>query len=376
MAKRDYYEVLGVGRDAGADEIKKAYRGLAKKYHPDHNPDDKNSEQAFKQVSEAYEVLKSEEKRAAYNRFGHAAFEQGGPNPGGFDFNFTSSFADVFDDLFGDFMGGRREGRASASRGGDLRYNMQITLEQAYQGKRAKLRVPTEVACDECGGSGAASGSRASACPSCGGGGKIRAQQGFFTVQRTCPACQGTGRVVTDPCTSCRGAGRVHREKSLAVNIPAGVEEGTRVRLAGEGAAGLRGAPPGDLYIFVSIKPHRIFQRDGANIYCRVPIPMTTAALGGTIEVPTVDGARARVNIPAGTQSGHQFRLKGKGMVEMRATRRGDMYIESIVETPVNLSKKQKELLRELEGAGSNETSPQSAGFFAKVKDLWEDLRE
>ena len=212
MAKRDYYEVLGVGRDAGADEIKKAYRGLAKKYHPDRNPDDKNSEQAFKQISEAYEVLKNEEKRAAYNRFGHAAFEQGSPSPGGFDFNFTSSFADVFDDLFGDFMGGRREGGAAASRGADLRYNMQITLEQAYQGKRAKLRVPTEVVCDACGGSGAAIGSRASACPSCGGGGKIRAQQGFFTVQRTCPACQGTGRVVTDPCTSCRGAGRVHRE--------------------------------------------------------------------------------------------------------------------------------------------------------------------
>jgi molecular chaperone DnaJ len=376
MAKRDYYELLGVGRDASADEIKSAYRTLAKKHHPDRNPGNNKSEQEFKNVSEAYEVLKDEQKRAAYNRFGHAAFEQGGPGPGGFDFNFTSSFADVFDDLFGDFMGGRREGRTASSRGADLRYNMQIALEQAYHGHRAKVRVPTEVACDACGGSGAASGSRASTCTTCGGGGKVRAHQGFFTVQRTCPACQGTGRVITDPCKDCRGAGRVHREKSLAVNIPAGVEDGTRVRLAGEGAAGLRGAPPGDLYIFVSIKPHRIFQRDGTNVYCRVPIPMTTAALGGAIEVPAVDGSRARVTIPAGTQSGHQFRLKNKGMVAMRSAGRGDMYIEAIVETPVNLNKRQKELLRELDGAGSKETSPQSAGFFDKVKDLWEDLRE
>ncbi len=376
MAKRDYYEVLGVGRDASADEIKKAYRTLAKKYPPDRNPGEKKAEQAFKTVAAAYEVLKNKEKREAYNRFGHAAFEQGGPSPGGFDFSFTSSFADVFDDLFGEFMGGRRTGQASASRGSDLRYNMEITLEQAYHGNRAKLRVPTEVVCDECGGSGAAQGSRASTCKVCGGGGKVRAHQGLFTVQRTCPACQGAGRVITDPCTNCRGSGRVHREKSLAVEIPAGVDDGMRIRLAGEGAAGLRGAPPGDLYIFLSIKPHRIFQRDGANIHCRVPIPMTKATLGGPIEVPTVGGGRARVNIPAGTQSGHQFRLKGKGMAAMRGAGHGDMYIEAVVETPVNLSKRQKELLRELESAGDNETSPQSAGFFAKVKELWEDLRE
>ncbi len=376
MAKRNYYEVMGIGRDASADEIKKAYRALAKKHHPDRNQGDKGAEQAFKQVSEAYEVLKDEQKRAAYNRFGHAAFEQGGPQPGGFDINFTSSFADVFDDLFGDFMGGRREGRTATSRGADLRYNMQVTLEQAFHGHRAKVRVPTEVVCDACGGSGGASGSRATKCTTCGGGGKVRTHQGFFTVQRTCPACQGTGRVITDPCASCRGAGRVHREKSLAVNIPAGVEDGTRVRLAGEGAAGLRGAPPGDLYIFVSVKSHRIFQREGTNIYCRVPIPMTVAALGGAIEVPTVDGSRARVNIPAGIQSGSQLRLRNKGMGAMRGAGRGDMYIETIVETPVNLSKRQKALLRELEGAGNKETSPQSAGFLAKVKELWEDLRE
>ena len=375
MAQRDYYEVLGVGRDASADEIKKAYRTLAKKCHPDRNPGQKWAEQQFKEVSAAYEVLKDKEKRAAYNRFGHAAFEQGGTRPGGFDFSFSTSFADVFDDLFGEFMGGRRGGRTTASRGADLRYNMEITLEQAYHGNRAKVRVPTEVVCDDCGGSGAAGGSRASTCTICGGAGKVRAQQGFFTVQRTCPACQGAGRVITDPCKSCRGSGRVHREKSLAVSIPAGVEEGMRIRLAGEGTAGLRGAPPGDLYIFLSIKPHRIFQRDGANIHCRVPIPMTTATLGGAIEVPTIDGARARVNIPAGVQSGRKFRLKNKGMAAMRGSGRGDMYIEAIVETPVNLSKKQKELLREFERTGG-ETSPQSAGFIAKVRELWEDLRE
>ncbi len=375
MAKRDYYEVLGVGRDAGADDIKKAYRKLAMQHHPDRNPGDKQAEQNFKEASEAYEVLKDDEKRAAYQRYGHAAFEQGGPGPGGFDFNFTSSFADVFDDLFGEFMGQRRGGGGSA-RGADLRYNMEITLEDAFNGKRAKVRVPTMVVCGECGGSGAEGASRPVACSTCGGAGKVRTQQGFFTIERTCPACQGAGRVIGDPCKTCRGQGRVQREKTLSVNIPAGVEDGTRIRLAGEGEAGLRAAPPGDLYIFLTLKPHRFFRREGANLYCRVPIAMVTASLGGAIEVPTVDGTRARVNVPAGTQSGHQFRLKGKGMTPMRGAARGDMYIQAEIETPVNLTKRQQELLHEFKAAGGKETSPESEGFFARVKELWEDLRE
>ena len=376
MAKRDYYEILGIGREAGADDLKKAYRKLAMQHHPDRNPGDKQAEQSFKEASEAYEVLKDDEKRAAYNRFGHAAFEQGGPHAGGFDFNFTSSFADVFDDLFGDFVGGQRGRGRARTRGGDLRFNLEITLDEAFNGKRATVRVPTSVVCDDCGGGGAAGGAQPTACPSCGGAGKVRAQQGFFTIERTCATCQGAGRVIKDPCGTCRGSGRVHREKTLSVNIPSGVEEGTRIRLASEGEAGLRGAPAGDLYIFLSIAPHRLFQRDGADIHCRVPITVTSAALGGAIEVPTIDGARARVTIPAGTQSGHQFRLKGKGMNAMRGAGRGDMYIHTAVETPVNLTKKQKELLRDFEESGGKNTNPQSAGFFAKVKELWDDLRE
>ena len=377
MSKRDYYETLGVGRDSGADDIKKAYRKLAMEHHPDRNPGDRDAEQAFKDASEAYEVLKDDDKRAAYNRFGHAAFERGRGGPGAGGFDFTSSFADVFDDLFGDFMGGQRgRGGQRQFRGGDLRYNLEITLDEAYHGKRAKVRVPTSVVCDDCGGGGAAGGAQPSTCPTCGGAGKVRAQQGFFTIERTCATCQGAGKVITDPCQSCRGSGRVHREKTLSVNIPAGVEEGTRIRLSGEGEAGLRGAPPGDLYIFLSVASHRLFQRDGADIHCRVPITVTAAALGGAIEVPSIDGGRSRVTIPAGTQSGHQFRLKGKGMSLMRGAGRGDMYIHATVETPVNLTKAQKELLREFEKTGGAKTNPQSAGFFAKVKELWDDLRE
>ena len=378
MAKKDYYEILGVERDASADDLKKAYRKLAMKYHPDRNQGEKDAEGKFKEISEAYEALKDPEKRAAYDRFGHAAFEQGGPNPGGFDFNFTSSFADVFDDLFGEFTGGGRRGGGAggAVRGADLRYNMEISLEDAFRGKRTKLRVPSMAPCEDCKGSGAAEGAHPTPCPTCHGAGKVRSQQGFFTVERTCPACQGAGRIIKNPCKTCRGSGRVQREKTLSVNIPPGVEDGTRIRLAGEGEAGLRGAPPGDLYIFLTIKPHRVFQRDGLNIHCRVPIPMVTAALGGAIEVPTIDGGRARVNIPAGTQSGHQFRLRGKGMVPMRGSGRGDMYIQAVVETPVNLTKRQQELLREFERAGGKNTSPESEGFFRKVKELWEDLRE
>ncbi|ASG19482.1 MULTISPECIES: molecular chaperone DnaJ [Nitrospirillum] len=380
MAKQDYYELLGVAKTASADDLKKAYRKLAMQYHPDRNQGDKAAEQKFKEVSEAYEVLKDEQKRAAYDRFGHAAFENGGGRAGGGagGFDFGSGFADIFEEMFGDFMGGRRGGGQGPGRGSDLRYNLEISLEDAFKGTSTNVRVPTSVACDVCNGTGAESGTQPVTCPTCNGAGKVRAQQGFFTIERTCPACAGAGRVIKDPCRNCGGHGRVRKEKTLQVNIPAGVEDGTRIRLTGEGEAGARGAPPGDLYIFLAIAPHALFIRDGANIQCRVPIPMTTAALGGTVEVPTIDGSRARVSIPPGTQSGHQFRLKGKGMSVLRSTQRGDMYVTALVETPVNLTKRQQELMREFEKAGEEKggTHPESEGFFAKVKELWADLKE
>ncbi len=386
MSKQDFYELLGVSKNADGDEIKKAYRKLAMKYHPDRNPDDKTAEQNFKNVNEAYEVLKDEEKRAAYDRFGHAAFEQGGPGGaggfgGGFEGGFGGGFSDIFEEMFGGggFGGGRgRGGQEQSGRGSDLRFNMDITLEEAYSGKSTEIRVPSSVACDSCNGTGAKEGSEPASCGTCGGHGRIRSQQGFFTVERTCPSCHGQGKVIKDPCRNCSGSGRVHKEKTLSVNIPAGVEDGTRIRLSGEGEAGLRGAPSGDLYIFLNIKPHKIFQREAANIYVRVPVPMTTAALGGSLEVPTVGGSRARINIPAGTQSGQQFRLRGKGMSVLRSSAYGDMFVELSVETPVNLTKKQKELLEEFrsEGGDKNKHSPESGGFFSKVKDLWEDLKD
>jgi molecular chaperone DnaJ len=375
MERRDFYETLGVTRDADGTTVKAAFRKLAMRYHPDKNPGDHTAEIKFKEVSAAYECLKDPQKRAAYDRFGHAAFD-GGPGPAGAGgFNFTGGFADIFDEMFGEFMGGSRSG--GQRRGAELRYNMEITLEEAYHGKTTQIRVPTSVLCQDCDGSGGEKGSSPVACQACGGRGRVRAQQGFFTIERTCPSCGGAGRVIERPCRSCGGAGRVQKEKTLQVNIPVGVEDGSRIRLAGEGEAGLRGAPPGDLYIFLSIKPHRFFQRDGASIYCHVPLAMTTAALGGTIEVPTIDGSRARVKISSGAQTGQQYRLKGRGMTMLRSNARGDMYIEIAVETPVNLTKRQQELLREFEAAGkSGKTSPQSDGFFAKVKEFWEDLTE
>jgi molecular chaperone DnaJ len=383
MDKQDYYEALDVGREASADDIKKAYRKLAMKYHPDRNAGDKDAEHKFKEISEAYDVLKDDEKRAAYDRFGHAAFDGaaagagGGPQAGDFGFNFGGGFADIFDEMFGADPGARRGGHESSGRGADLRYNMEVSLEDAFAGKQATVRVPTAAACETCSGSGAAKGSKPVTCPTCQGRGRVRAQQGFFTIERTCGNCHGAGQVIDNPCTDCRGTGRVAKEKTLSVSIPAGVEDGTRIRLAGEGEAGLRGAPSGDLYIFLNVKPHAYFQRDGANIYMRVPISMTTAALGGAIEVPTVEGARARVTVPQGTQSGHQFRLRGKGMSVMRSGSRGDMYIRAVVETPVKLNKRQKELLKEFEDAGPRKTSsPQSEGFFSKVKEAWDDLTE
>ncbi|MBM08925.1 MAG: molecular chaperone DnaJ [Magnetovibrio sp.] len=377
MAKGDFYKTLGLGRDVGADEIKKAYRKLAMRYHPDRNPGDKEAEKNFKDVNEAYEILKDEEKRAAYDRFGHAAFEQGTGGFGGGPSGFGSGFADIFDEMFGDFGGARRGSGQRAGKGSDLRFNLEISLEDAFKGKQKEIRVPTSIMCDPCSGTGAASSTGPTACTTCQGHGRVRSQSGFFTVERTCPTCQGTGEVINDPCKNCGGEGRVHKEKALSVNIPPGVEDGTRIRLTGEGEAGLRGAPAGDLYIFLQMRPHRLFQREAADIYCRVPIPMTRATLGGSIEVPTVDGTIARISIPAGTPTGHQFRLKGKGMSVLRSKARGDMFVQANVETPQNLTKRQKELLKAFENEGNDEKhSPESHGFFSKVKDIWEDLKE
>src|SRR5690348_5142702 len=375
MAKKDFYELLGVQRNAGADEIKKAYRKMAMQYHPDRNPGDKQAEQRFKAINEAYDVLKDEQKRAAYDRFGHAAFENGGRGGAG-DFGFGGGFADIFEEMFGSMMGGRG-GQGGGNRGNDLRYNLEITLEEAFRGRETQVRVPTLVTCEACHGSGAEAGSRPSNCPTCRGSGRVRTQQGFFTMERTCPTCHGAGKVIDNPCRGCGGQGRVRKEKTLNVTIPPGVEDGTRIRLAGEGEAGVRGGGNGDLYIFLGVRAHPLFQRDGANIHCRVPISMPTAALGGTIEVPTIDGSRAKVTIPAGTQSGHQFRLRGKGMSVLRSAARGDMFAQVSVETPVHLTKRQQELLREFEKEGdARKTNPESEGFFAKVKEFFEDLRE
>jgi len=374
MAKRCYYEILEVDRVASDAQLKAAFRKLAMQYHPDRNPDDA-SDHKFKEINEAYEVLKDADKRAAYDRFGHAAFEHGGGAGGNFGADFGSAFSDLFEGIFG--MGGQR-GRSGRERGADLRYNMEISLDEAFAGKAAQLRIPTSVACEACSGTGAKTGTKPKACPTCAGAGRIRHAQGFFTLERTCPACQGRGQVIDSPCLSCSGSGRVTRERALSVNIPAGVEDGTRIRLAGEGEAGMRGAPPGDLYIFLSLAGHRLFQRDGANLHCRVPIPMTTAALGGSIEVPAVDGSRARIAIPPGAQHGQQFRLRGKGMSVLRSPARGDMLVEIAVETPVNLTKRQQELLQEFDKAAAKnkQNSPQSEGFFAKFKEFWEDLKE
>jgi molecular chaperone DnaJ len=378
MAKQDFYELLGVARGASADDLKKAYRKLAMQHHPDRNPGDKAAEHKFKELSEAYEILKDDQKRAAYDRFGHAAFENGsgGPGAGGFGgFGGAGGFADIFDEMFGEFMGGQRGG--AQGRGSDLRYNLEISLEEAFKGKQTSVRVPTLAACEGCKGSGAEAGSKPVTCPTCKGSGRVRAQQGFFTIERTCASCQGAGRVIEKPCKVCGGQGRVRKEKTLAVNIPPGVEDGTRIRLAGEGESGMRGAASGDLYIFLSLAPHRIFQRDGANIHCRVPIAMSIAALGGSLEVPVIDGGRAKITVPPGTQTGHQFRLRGKGMSVLRSQARGDMYVQAVVETPMNLTKRQQELLKEFEKESeAAKTSPESEGFFSRVKEFFEDLRE
>ena len=384
MAKRDYYEVLGVTRGASADEIKKAYRAKAKQLHPDRNKDCKVSEAAFKEVNEAYDCLKDDQKKAAYDRFGHAAFENGGgfgTRGGQAHPDFGSAFADVFEDLFGDMVGRRQGGgsRSRASRGQDLRYNLRVTLEEAFTGAQKAITVPGSVACAACEGTGAEGAVEPATCPTCSGMGKVRASQGFFTVERTCPTCNGQGQIVKNPCRECHGAGRVEKERTLSVNIPAGVETGTRIRLAGEGDAGMRGGPAGDLYIFIEVKDHAIFMRDGKMLACQVPVSMVTAALGGEIEVPTIDGGRSRVKIPPGTQSGRQLRLRGKGMPPLRHGpgmngESGDMLIELSVETPVNLTARQRELLREFEGIKAD-NSPETQGFFQKIKGFWDEMK-
>ncbi len=389
MAKRDYYEVLGVSKGASADELKKAYRKKAKELHPDRNADNPDAEAQFKEANEAYDVLRDADKKAAYDRFGHAAFDggmAGGPRAGGFgggqgQGDFASAFSDVFEDLFGDFMGGQRGGQrggagSRATRGSDLRYNLKISLEDAFNGLTKQITVPSSVACSSCDGTGSEAGAEPTTCPTCSGMGKVRAQQGFFTVERTCPTCSGIGQIVKNPCRTCGGSGRQEKERALSVNIPAGVETGTRIRLSGEGEAGLRGGPAGDLYIFVEVADHPLFQRDGMDLFCRVPVSMVAAALGGEIEVPTIDGGRSRVRVPEGSQSGRQMRLRSKGMPALRGPGQGDMYIELMVETPVNLTGDQQDLLRQFEESCKKTNNPNATGFFDKVKTFWDSIKD
>ena len=389
MSETDFYKILGVDKNASADDIKKAYRKKAMKYHPDQNKDNPDAEAKFKEINAAYDILKDEQKRAAYDQYGAAAFDgsmgggPGGPGAGFEGFGGAGAFSDIFEDMFGDFMGGRGGGggRNSAQRGSDLQYTMEISLEDAYKGKEVQIKIPVNETCDACDGTGAEPGTSVETCPTCGGHGRIRQQQGFFTIERTCSTCGGQGQVITDPCKKCGGAGRIKSTKKLKVKIPAGVDHGRRIRLSGEGEAGVRGGPHGDLYVLVAIKPHKLFKREGAHLHCRVPIPMTKAALGGEVEVPTIEGETSKVKIPAGTQTGQQFRLKGKGMTMLRSDAKGDLYIEIFVETPVNLNKKQQGLMEDLDGMitdlkAGGKHSPESTGFFTKVKEFWDDLKE
>lgn len=379
MAKADFYEVLGVSRDADERAIKKAYKRMAMKYHPDRTKGDKELENKFKEVKLAYEVLMDPQKRAAYDQYGHAAFEQGqggfGGGAGGADF--SDIFGDVFGDIFGG--GGRRGGRAQAQRGADLRYNLELSLEEAVRGKEVELKIPKLSTCDDCNGSGAAEGSSAETCSHCHGSGHIQMRQGFFAVQQPCPHCRGRGKVIKDPCRTCHGEGRVEKTKTLSVKIPAGVDTGDRIRLSGEGEAGEMGAPAGDLYVQVHVREHAIFQRDGNNLYCEVPLSFTTAALGGEIEVPTLDG-KLKLKIPAETQTGKLFRMRGKGVRSVRSGTVGDLICKVVIETPVNLSEQQKELLQQLQesmgtGAEAAKYRPKEQGFFDGVKKFFDDLR-
>lgn len=374
MDKQDYYELLGVSKGASDAEIKKAYRRLAMKYHPDRNPDDKEAELKFKELSEAYEVLSDAQKKAAYDQYGHAGVDgQGGFGGGGFEGGFSDIFGDVFGDIFGGGGGGRR--RSNVRRGADLRYNLDLTLEEAVRGCEKTLKVPTYVSCEPCGGSGAKPGTNAKTCGTCGGVGQVRMQQGFFSVQQACPACHGEGKVISDPCNSCHGQGRVEKTKTLSVKIPEGVDTGDRIRLSGEGEAGSHGGPAGDLYVQVNVRQHPIFERDGQHLYCEVPISFVDAALGGELDVPTLDG-RVKLKIPAETQTGKMFRLRGKGIKPVRGGAVGDLMVKAVVETPVNLTKRQRELLEEFqsETKGHEKHAPKSHGFFDSVKKFFEDM--
>jgi len=377
MAKRDYYEVLGVSKSASADEMKKAYRRLAMKYHPDRNKDDADAEARFKEAKEAYEVLNDAEKRAAYDRFGHdgvRAGAAGGPGPGGFG---AEGFSDIFGDVFGDIFGaGRRGGGSQVFRGADLAYELKLDLEQAVSGDNVTIDVPTQVTCETCGGSGAKKGSEPVQCSTCGGVGQVRMQQGFFSIQQTCPACKGTGKIIADPCDDCHGAGRVRKTRTLSVKVPAGVDDGDRIRLSGEGEAGRNGGPPGDLYVEIRVNPHKIFEREGADLACEVPVSFATATLGGDVELPTLDG-NVSLKVPAGTQSGKTFRLRGKGVVTVRDPRKGDLFAQVQVETPVNLTSEQKTLLEQFEKslkAGGGKHNPRAGGWLDSVKRFFENI--
>ena len=374
----DYYELLEVERGADEATLKSAYRRLAMKWHPDRNPGDARAEQQFKAINEAYDVLKDPQKRAAYDRFGHAAFKQGGGGFGGSqDFG---GFADIFESVFGEFMGGGRGGRRGGpARGSDLRYDLEMTLEEAYNGRQASLTIDVAAACEPCAGSGAKPGTSARTCTTCGGSGRVGMRQGLFMVERTCPACHGQGQIIADPCDSCGGAGRIDKQKTINVNVPRGVDDGTRIRVAGEGEAGMRGGPAGDLYIFVHLKPHDIFKRDGTVLYTLAPLSITTATLGGEIEVPGLDKQQSSIKIPAGTQTGKQFRVRGRGMPALNGGGFGDLVIEVEVETPVKLTRRQRELLEEfqaIEQAEGGRNTPKSQGFFDRLKDAWNELTD
>ena len=374
MFDGDYYELLQVERTADEKTIKSAYRRLAMECHPDRKPGCKESEAKFKAISQAYECLKDPQKRAAYDRYGHAAFQNGGGFGGAQDFG---SFSDIFENIFGEFMGTAAGGRRSnALRGSDLRYDLEISLEDAFHGRTVEFRIDTAVACEPCGGSGAKPGTSARACGMCDGRGQVRARQGFFVVEQTCPTCRGTGQVIADPCQACRGDGRVEKQRALEVHIPPGVDEGTRIRLAGEGEAGARGGPAGDLYIFVHLSRHPIYQRDGTTLFVRCPVSITTAALGGTIEVPGLDRPAHEIRIPAGIQSGKQLRQRGAGMPVLNGRGHGDMVVQIDVETPTKLNAKQRELLEEFRKTETGEECPQSSGFFTKLRSMWDELTD
>jgi molecular chaperone DnaJ len=383
MSQKNLYDILGVDKNVSDEDLKKAFRKLAMQYHPDRNKDNKEAEEKFKEINQAYDVLKDPDKRAAYDRFGTT----GGGNPfsgagGAQDFSgFGSAFSDIFEEMFGDVMGGRGGGgRATGpQRGSDVQFTMEISLEDAFKGKEAKMKIPTLEICDACNGTGAEGGAKPETCPTCNGSGRVQMQQGFFTIQRTCPTCNGAGTIIKTPCRKCGGQGRIRGEKTLSVTIPAGIEEGRRIRLQGEGEAGVRGGERGDLYVLIAVKPHKFFRREGPNLHCRVPVPMTTAALGGSIDVPTIDGSKTKIKVPPGTQTGQQLRLKGNGMSILRSEARGDMYIEMFVETPVNLDKKQMDLMKQLDDSlekSGRKNTPESENFFHKMKEFWTDLKD